>query len=41
VLKVPPFDERTVPEIAALFGGPKELKAAVDQMQTLLYSPTP
>jgi len=37
VLRVPPFDELTIPEIAALFGGPTQLKAAVDKMQTLLY----
>ena len=41
VLRVPPFDQSTVQEIAALFGGPAQLKAAVDQMQVLLYSPTP
>ncbi len=38
VLKVPPFDQYgTVTEIAALFGGPIQLKSAVDKMQTLLY----
>ncbi len=37
VLRVPPFDQHTVQEIAALFGGPAQLKAAVDKMQTLLY----
>ncbi len=41
VLRVPPFDQSTVQEIAALFGGPAQLKTAVDKMQTLLYSPTP
>jgi type I restriction enzyme R subunit len=37
VLRVPPFDQHTVQEIAALFGGPAQLKAAADKMQTLLY----
>jgi len=38
VLHVPPFDRYgTVTEIAALFGGPVQLKSAVEQMETLLY----
>jgi type I restriction enzyme R subunit len=37
VLRVPPFDKLTVTEIVALFGGPAQLKAAVDKMQALLY----
>jgi type I restriction enzyme, R subunit len=38
VLKIPPLVERySVLEIAALFGGPEGVKAAVEKMQTLLY----
>jgi type I restriction enzyme, R subunit len=38
-LRVPPLDAHgSVPEIAALFGGAEKLKAAVDQMQALLYA---
>ncbi|MGB8648597.1 MAG: DEAD/DEAH box helicase family protein [Anaerolineae bacterium] len=37
-LKVPPFDQYgTLNEIAALFGGPVQLKSAIDQMQVLIY----
>lgn len=37
-LKVPPLDTHgSVSEIAALFGGAEKLKAAVDQLQVLLY----
>ncbi len=37
-LRVPPLDSHgSVLEIAALFGGAEKLKAAVDQMQVLLY----
>jgi type I restriction enzyme R subunit len=37
-LKVPPLDRHgSVSEIAALFGGADKLRAAVDQMQALLY----
>jgi type I restriction enzyme R subunit len=39
ILKVPPISERgTIPEIAALFGGAEQLRAAVTQLQTLLYA---
>lgn len=39
VLKVPPISERgNVREIAALFGGPAQLRQAVHQLQTLLYA---
>ncbi len=39
VLKVPPISERgNVMEIAGLFGGPDQLRAAVHQLQTLLYA---
>ena len=39
ILKVPPISERgTVMEIAAMFGGAEQLRSAVTQMQTLLYS---
>ena len=39
VLKVPPISERgNVIEIARLFGGSEKLKAAVDELQTLLYA---
>jgi len=38
-LKVPPLSERgNVAEIVRLFGGTKELRAAVEQLQTLLYA---
>jgi type I restriction enzyme R subunit len=37
-LRVPPLDTHgSVSEIAALFGGAEKLKAAVDQLQVLLY----
>ena len=37
-LRVPPLDTHgSVSEIAALFGGAEKLKAAVDQLQALLY----
>jgi type I restriction enzyme R subunit len=39
VLKVPPISERgNVMEIAGLFGGPEQLRDAVNQLQTLLYA---
>ena len=39
ILKVPPISERgTVPQIAALFGGAEKMRAAVSQMQALLYA---
>jgi type I restriction enzyme R subunit len=39
VLKIPPISERgTVPEIAALFGGAEKMRAAVSEMQSLLYA---
>jgi type I restriction enzyme R subunit len=39
VLKVPPISERgNVIEIARLFGGPENLKEAVDKLQALLYA---
>ena len=39
VLKVPPLSGYgTVPEIAAKFGGPDQLRAAVSQLQSLLYA---
>jgi type I restriction enzyme R subunit len=39
ILKVPPISERgTVPQIAAYFGGAEKMRAAVSEMQTLLYS---
>lgn len=39
VLKVPPISERgNVMEIAGLFGGPDQLKNAVNELQTLLYA---
>ena len=39
ILKVPPISERgTVPQIAALFGGADKMRAAVGQMQALLYA---
>jgi len=35
---VSPFDAHGTPlEIAALFGGPREMKEAVDELQRLLY----
>jgi len=38
VLRVSPFDAHGTPlEIAALFGGPREMKEAVDELQRLLY----
>ena len=39
ILKVPPISERgTVPEIAAFFGGAEKMRAAVSEMQALLYA---
>lgn len=39
VLKVPPLSERgNVMEIAGFFGGPEQLRTAVNQLQTLLYA---
>jgi type I restriction enzyme R subunit len=39
ILKVPPISERgTVPQIARLFGGAEKLRAAVSELQTLLYA---
>lgn len=39
ILKVPPISDRgTVPEITALFGGAENMRAAVNEMQTLLYA---
>jgi len=39
ILKVPPISERgTVPHIAAFFGGADKMRAAVSQMQALLYA---
>jgi type I restriction enzyme R subunit len=39
ILKIPPISERgTVPEIAALFGGAERMRAAVTEMQALLYA---
>lgn len=39
VLKVPPISNRgNVLEIAGFFGGPEQLRAAVNQLQTLLYA---
>jgi type I restriction enzyme R subunit len=40
ILKIPPISDRyTLMEIAQLFGGAEKMKQAVDQMQSLLYSP--
>lgn len=39
VLKVPPISDRgNVVEIAGFFGGPEQLRVAVNQLQTLLYA---
>jgi type I restriction enzyme R subunit len=39
ILKVPPISDRgTVLQIAALFGGPEKMRAAVNEMQALLYA---
>jgi type I restriction enzyme, R subunit len=39
VLKVPPISGHgNVREIASLFGGPRELRAAIHQLQRLLYA---
>jgi type I restriction enzyme R subunit len=39
ILKVPPISERgTVPQIAAFFGGAERMRAAVGEMQALLYA---
>lgn len=39
VLKVPPISDRgNVVEIAGFFSGPEQLRAAVNQLQTLLYA---
>jgi type I restriction enzyme, R subunit len=40
ILKVPPISERgTVSDITAMFKGPDKLRAAVGELQTLLYAP--
>lgn len=40
ILKVPPISERgTVTDISKMFGGPDNLRAAVGELQTLLYAP--
>ena len=40
ILKVPPISERgTVTDISKMFGGAEKLRAAVGEMQTLLYAP--
>ena len=39
MLKVPPISRHgNVIEIAGLFGGPQQLRNAVDQLQSLLYA---
>jgi type I restriction enzyme R subunit len=39
VLELPPINRHgNVMEIAALFGGPEKLRAAVNELQTLLYA---
>ena len=39
VLKIPPLSERgNVMEIAGFFGGPEQLRTAVNRLQTLLYA---
>ncbi len=39
ILKVPPISEHgNVVEIAAKFGGPDQLRNAIEKMQTLLYA---
>jgi type I restriction enzyme, R subunit len=39
ILKVPPISERgTVPQVAAFFGGADKMRAAVSEMQALLYA---
>jgi type I restriction enzyme R subunit len=39
ILNVPPISERgTIHQITALFGGPEKLRAAVMELQTLLYA---
>lgn len=39
ILRIPPISERgTIPQITALFGGPDKLRAAVSELQTLLYA---
>jgi type I restriction enzyme R subunit len=40
ILKVPPISERgTIMDISNLFGGAENLRAAVNELQTLLYAP--
>ena len=40
ILKVPPISERgTVMDISKMFGGAEKLRAAVSELQTLLYAP--
>ncbi len=40
ILKIPPISERgTVSDISKMFGGAEHLRAAVGEMQTLLYAP--
>ena len=39
ILKVPPISERgTVPQIAGFFGGAEKMRAAVNELQVLLYT---
>lgn len=39
ILKVPPISERgTITDISKMFGGPEKLRAAVDELQSLLYA---
>jgi len=39
ILNVPPISERgTVPQIAAFFGGAERMRAAVNELQVLLYT---
>ncbi len=39
ILRVPPISERgTIPQITALFGGAENLRAAVTELQTILYA---
>jgi type I restriction enzyme R subunit len=40
ILKIPPISNRgTVMDIAKMFNGAEKLRAAVNEMQTLLYAP--
>jgi type I restriction enzyme R subunit len=39
ILRVPPISDRgNIPQITALFGGAEKLRAAVIELQTLLYA---